>query len=98
MPTPMEFTVEQLLLAGEWQPEMDNNRGKIYTKDVSEKMKDDIFRYLVERNGCTASQCAINFKRGVNTIKHYLQELSREDRVVMRMNLHNKPATYVAKR
>lgn len=91
----MQFTLKQLLIASEWKLDLKEERR--YTSEVADRIKEELIEFLIENNGATASQCGTKFHRGMLTMKKYLQELAREDKVIMRMNLHNKPATYVAK-
>jgi len=95
--SPIQFTLNQLLLAAQYKPEV--------VMDASEKvnarreeLKKEILHFLKTNDGANALQVAEHFNKSQYSIRDRLQELAREEKVILCMQAHNKPAIYKVKR
>ncbi|MGZ3235752.1 MAG: hypothetical protein ACXU8A_00080 [Burkholderiaceae bacterium] len=94
--SPIEFTVNQLRIASEYNPPQEKVR--LSSNDIDEKMMSEILDILKNEDGLTRAEIAEVMGRNEFTIRARLQELARQERVVMCMQAHNKPAIYKIKK
>jgi transcription initiation factor IIE alpha subunit len=94
----IQFTLRQLLTHSVHNTE-EKPTGKritVLTKR-KEEAKNKVILFLQKNGGATNDECAEYLGNSPFSVRNYLQALVNENRAIMQMQPHNKPAIYKAK-